>query len=458
MGIEQAIKRKQRENHEDSTAVYNVDEQIDELKKSVREDVIKQSSKNQNLLSDKEKLRASVWGSLEHNELMYFQDLLLTTDERLDLTEEIMQQLIGYGIIDPLVRRDDITEIMINGTDEIFVEKHGKLEFATDEDGNRIQFRSEADLMTVIEKIVAPINRKIDESNPIVDARLPDGSRVNVVIRPISLGGPIITIRKFPNNPFTMDELVSFGSLDNSIASWLEQMVKAKYNIVISGGTGSGKTTFLNALSMYIPNDERVITAEDSAELKITQIDNLVRLETRPANVEGKGEISMRALVRSALRMRPDRIVVGEVRGGEALDMLQAMNTGHDGSLTTGHANSATDMLSRLETMVLMSGLELPISAIRRQIASSVEIIVQLGRLRDGTRRVMQITEILGYENGEIQYKDLFEFKISTDKSTTNKVVGGLVPTGELMEQVEKWRISGFGEQPLEEIQNVYTS
>lgn len=458
MGIEQAIKRKQRENHEDSTAVYNVDEQIDELKKSVREDVIKQSSKNQNLLSDKEKLRASVWGSLEHNELMYFQDLLLTTDERLDLTEEIMQQLIGYGIIDPLVRRDDITEIMINGTDEIFVEKHGKLEFATDEDGNRIQFRSEADLMTVIEKIVAPINRKIDESNPIVDARLPDGSRVNVVIRPISLGGPIITIRKFPNNPFTMDELVSFGSLDNSIASWLEQMVKAKYNIVISGGTGSGKTTFLNALSMYIPNDERVITAEDSAELKITQIDNLVRLETRPANVEGKGEISMRALVRSALRMRPDRIVVGEVRGGEALDMLQAMNTGHDGSLTTGHANSATDMLSRLETMVLMSGLELPISAIRRQVASSVEIIVQLGRLRDGTRRVMQITEILGYENGEIQYKDLFEFKISTEKSTTNKVVGGLVPTGEMMEQVEKWRISGFGEQPLEEIQNVYTS
>src|SRR5699024_9984988 len=433
-------------------------EQIDELKKSVREDVIKQSSKNQNLLSDKEKLRASVWGSLEHNELMYFQDLLLTTDERLDLTEEIMQQLIGYGIIDPLVRRDDITEIMINGTDEIFVEKHGKLEFATDEDGNRIQFRSEADLMTVIEKIVAPINRKIDESNPIVDARLPDGSRVNVVIRPISLGGPIITIRKFPNNPFTMDELVSFGSLDNSIASWLEQMVKAKYNIVISGGTGSGKTTFLNALSMYIPNDERVITAEDSAELKITQIDNLVRLETRPANVEGKGEISMRALVRSALRMRPDRIVVGEVRGGEALDMLQAMNTGHDGSLTTGHANSATDMLSRLETMVLMSGLELPISAIRRQVASSVEIIVQLGRLRDGTRRVMQITEILGYENGEIQYKDLFEFKISTEKSTSNKVVGGLVPTGEMMEQVEKWRISGFGEQPLEEIQNVYTS
>ena len=289
MSIEQAIKRKQRENNEDTTLVHNIDEQIDELKKSVREDVIKQSSKKQNLLSDKDKLRAAVWASLEQVELMSFQDLLLTTDERLDLTEEIMQQLIGYGIIDPLVKRDDITEIMINGTDEIFVEKHGKLEYAIDEDGNRIHFKSEADLMTVIEKIVAPINRKIDESNPIVDARLPDGSRVNVVFRPISLGGPIVTIRKFPNNPFTMDELVSFGSLDYTIAHWLEKMVQAKYNIVISGGTGSGKTTFLNALSMYIPKDERVITAEDSAELKITQIDNLVRLETRPANVEGKG-------------------------------------------------------------------------------------------------------------------------------------------------------------------------
>src|SRR5699024_9389141 len=236
-----------------------VDLKIEELKQAVREEVIKESSKDQNILLEKNRIRTAVWKALEHIETTSFQDLLLTTDERRALTEEIMQQLIGFGIIDPLIKRNDITEIMINGTDHIFVEKSGQLGHALDDNGERIKFKSEMDLLTIIEKIVAPINRKIDEANPIVDARLPDGSRVNVVIRPISLGGPIITIRKFPNNPFTMDELVSFGSLDNSIASWLEKMVKAKYNIVISGGTGSGKTTFLNALSMYIPNEERVI-------------------------------------------------------------------------------------------------------------------------------------------------------------------------------------------------------
>src|SRR5690625_3394989 len=415
MSIEQAIKRKQRENEglEGASWSPELDDQISELKKSVREEVIKEGNKDQKILSDKDKLWAAVWQSLEHIELLHYQDLLLTTEDRRNLTEEIMQQLIGFGIIDPLVKRNDITEIMINGTDHIFVEQNGKLSYALDDDGERIKFKSESDLMTIIEKIVAPINRKIDESNPIVDARLPDGSRVNVVIRPISLGGPIVTIRKFPENPFSMEELVEFGALDASIAEWLKKMVEAKYNIVISGGTGSGKTTFLNALSMFIPEGERIITVEDSAELKLNQIENLVSLETRPANVEGKGEITMRALVRTALRMRPDRIVVGEVRGGEALDMLQAMNTGHDGSLTTGHANSAIDMLSRLETMVLMSGLELPISAIRRQISSSVELVIQLGRLRDGTRRVMQISEIIDYQDGEIQYHDLFHFKIS---------------------------------------------
>ncbi len=456
MGIEQAIKRKQRETESKDNlldAPY-IDNEIDELKKAVREEVIKEGAKDQNILSDKDKIRVAVWQSLEQIEMMQYQDLLLTTEERLDLTEEIMQQLTGFGIIDPLVKREDITEIMINGTDDIFVEQKGKLKYAEDEAGERVRFKSEADLMTVVEKIVAPINRKVDESNPIVDARLPDGSRVNIVIRPISLGGPIVTIRKFPENPFTMDQLIDFGSLDYQVAGWLRKMIQAKYNIVISGGTGSGKTTFLNALSMYIPESERIITVEDSAELKLTQIDNLVSLETRPPNVEGKGEITMRALVRTALRMRPDRIVVGEVRGGEALDMLQAMNTGHDGSLTTGHANSSIDMLSRLETMVLMSGLELPISAIRQQIASSVEVIVQLGRLRDGTRRVMQITEIVDYSNGEIQYHDLFRFKIDPDQSTPDRVVGRLEPTGKMMHQVEKWRISGFGEQPLENIQH----
>lgn len=308
----------------------DLDVEIDQLKQSVREDIVKQGNKDHKILSNNDRLRAAVWYSLEQKETMNHQDLLLTTDERKLLTDEIMQQLIGYGIIDPLVRRQDITEIMINGTDDVFIEENGRLGYAYDEDGERIRFKSEADLLTIIEKIVAPINRKIDEANPIVDARLPDGSRVNVVIRPISLGGPIITIRKFPSDPFTMEKLIDFGALDTPIAEWLKKLVEAKYNIVISGGTGSGKTTFLNALSMYIPNHERVITVEDSAELKLTQIQNLVSLETRPANVEGKGEITMRDLVRTALRMRPDRIVVGEVRGGEALDMLQAMNTGHD--------------------------------------------------------------------------------------------------------------------------------
>jgi len=452
MGIEQAIKRKQRQNEGHET-LWNeeLDVEVDQLKQSVREDIVKQGNKDHKILSNNDRLRAAVWYSLEQKETMNHQDLLLTTDERKLLTDEIMQQLIGYGIIDPLVRRQDITEIMINGTDDVFIEENGRLGYAYDEDGERIRFKSEADLLTIIEKIVAPINRKIDEANPIVDARLPDGSRVNVVIRPISLGGPIITIRKFPSDPFTMEKLIDFGALDMPIAEWLQKLVEAKYNIVISGGTGSGKTTFLNALSMYIPNHERVITVEDSAELKLTQIQNLVSLETRPANVEGKGEITMRDLVRTALRMRPDRIVVGEVRGGEALDMLQAMNTGHDGSLTTGHANSSVDMLSRLETMVLMSGLDLPIPAIRRQISSSVELIVQLGRLRDGSRRVLQITEILGEKQGEIQHRDLFHFKINAEESTKDKVVGRLVPTGAAMEQVEKWQSAGYGEQPLEE-------
>ncbi|MFB4159392.1 CpaF family protein [Geomicrobium sp. JSM 1781026] len=454
MGIEQAIKRKQRESegYNDELWSPELDKQVDELKKSVREDIVKQGNKDQKLLSNNDQLRASVWQSLEQQENMHYQDLLLTSEDRRVLTEEIMQQLIGYGIIDPLVHRDDITEIMINGTDDIFVEQGGRLKYAIDEEGERIRFKSENDLMTIIEKIVAPINRKVDESNPIVDARLPDGSRVNVVIRPISLGGPIVTIRKFPSNPFSMEKLVEFGALEPYVAVWLEKLVRAKYNIVISGGTGSGKTTFLNALSMYIPDGERIITVEDSAELKVTHIDNLVSLETRPANVEGKGEIAMRDLVRTALRMRPDRIVVGEVRSGEALDMLQAMNTGHDGSLTTGHANSAIDMLSRLETMVLMSGLDLPIPAIRRQISSSIELIVQLGRLRDGSRRVLQISEILDYEDGEIQYRDLFKFNISSVDSTPEKVVGKLEPTNEIMQQIEKWQAAGFGEQPLDPI------
>ncbi|PYZ96817.1 ATPase [Alteribacter lacisalsi] len=447
MSIEEAIKRKLY-TAEDEDNPYarsgHQSERVEELKKTVREHIMKETSRNKQLLLQKQALNSAIWHYLEKESETQFRELLLTNDEKRLTAEEIRQQMVGFGIIDPLVKRSDITEIMINGTDQVFVEKDGKLQLAYDEDGQPLKFGSENELLNLIEKIVAPINRKVDESDPIVDARLPDGSRVNVVIRPVSLEGPIVTIRKFPENPYPMEKLIEFGALDEEIADFLYHLVQAKYNVVISGGTGSGKTTFLNALSMYIPGSERIITVEDSAELKLTQIANLVRLETRPANIEGKGEIPMRELVRTALRMRPDRIVVGEVRGGEALDMLQAMNTGHDGSLTTGHANSAADMLSRLETMVLMSGLELPIPAIRRQIASAVEIIVHLGRMRDGSRKVLQITEVRELNNGEIETVDLFTWKMDPDKSTSEKLTGKLEAAGQTMSQQGKWEAAGF--------------
>lgn len=293
----------------------------------------------------------------------------------------------------------------------LFYEKNGQLLLICDSRGKAINYQSDNEIMHVIDKIVAPINRKVDQSNPIVDARLADGSRVNIVIPPASLDGPVITIRKFPDNPFSMHDLISFGALTKSVADYLNLLVKARYNIIVAGGTGSGKTTFLNALSGYIQEKQRIITVEDSAELKITQIKNLIRMETRPANIEGKGEITIRDLVKSALRMRPDRIVVGEVRGGEALDMLQAMNTGHDGSLTTGHANSSRDMLSRLETMVLMAGMEMPLLSIRQQIASAVDVIVFLKKMHDGKRILEEIVEINGIKDGEIQTNQLFKVK-----------------------------------------------
>ncbi|NEU30505.1 CpaF family protein [bacterium LRH843] len=409
---------------------------------------MKESSKNKQLLLQTKALHTSVWGYLEKEGEGEFRELLLTNKEKQGIAEDIVQQMVGYGIIDPLVKDESITEIMINGINHVFVEKNGRIGLASDEEGEPLRFQSETELLNLIEKIVAPINRKVDESDPIVDARLPDGSRVNVVIRPVSLEGPIVTIRKFPENPFSMEKLIEFGAIDAHTAYLLRKFVQARYNIVISGGTGSGKTTFLNALSMYIPSGERVITVEDSAELKLTQIKNLVRLETRPPNIEKQGEVSMRDLVKTALRMRPDRIVVGEVRGGEALDMLQAMNTGHDGSLTTGHANSGPDMLSRLETMVLMSGLELPISAIRRQISSAVELIVHLGRMRDGSRKVLQIAEIRNIRDGEIESVDLFRWEMDGSLSTKERLVGSLKPTGMMMTQMEKWEGAGF--DPLE--------
>lgn len=350
-----------------------------------------------------EKVKTNTWRIIEEELIEKYKNIILSPIEKSDIIEKILQVMFGYGVIEPFINDPSITEIMINGTHNIFIEKEGELITMMDSKGVAINYRSEMEIMHVIDKIVAPINRKVDQSNPIVDARLPNGSRVNIVIPPASLDGPVVTIRKFPENPFSMEDLVSFKALSEEVASFLNVLVKARYNIVVAGGTGSGKTTFLNALSGYIQDTQRIITVEDSAELKISQIKNLIRMETRPPNIEGKGEITIRDLVKTALRMRPDRIVVGEVRGSEALDMLQAMNTGHDGSLTTGHANSSNDILSRIETMVMMAGLELPLQSVRQQIASAVDIVIFLRKMHDGSRRVDEIVEILNVEDGTIQ-------------------------------------------------------
>lgn len=372
--------------------------------------------------------------------------LMLTAHDKHEILEALIQHIFGYGVIEPYLKDKEVTEIMINGPKVIFVEKNGKLSRAVDKRGNAIAFSSNEELKTIIDKIVAPINRKVDESDPIVDARLPDGSRVNVVLNPIALDGTAVTIRKFPENPYTMEQLIQFGSLPGHVAKLLQKMVQGRYNIIVSGGTGSGKTTFLNALSMYIPANSRVVTVEDSAELKFSQVENIVRLETRPPNLEGKGEISIRSLVKTALRMRPDRIIVGEVRGGEALDMLQAMNTGHDGSLSTGHANSARDMLMRLETMVLMAGMQLPVISIRQQIASAVDFIVHLSRLRDGSRRVMTITEIVGVQEHEIVTRDIYAFQETGVERIGDKdmICGELKWTGNPIENTQKFISAGI--------------
>lgn len=324
--------------------------------------------------------------------------------EREKLSKELFHALRKLDILQELIEDPGVTEIMVNGTEAIFVEQNGTL-FQWDK-----QFVSKEVLEGVVQQIVGRMNRVVNESNPIVDTRLPNGSRVNIVLPPVALNGPILTIRRFPEKAITMEDLLGFGSVTEEAASFLRILVQCGYNIFISGGTGSGKTTFLNALSNFIPQSERIITIEDSAELQIKNIPNLVRLETRNKNQEGSEEISIRDLIKSALRMRPDRIIVGEVRGGEAIDMIQCLNTGHDGSLSTGHANSSKDMLSRLETMILM-GMELPLPAIRRQIASGIDILVHLGRLRDRSRRVLEIAEVLDYIDGEIVLQSLFLFQ-----------------------------------------------
>ncbi len=361
-------------------------------------------------------------------------------EQRLSIIQQVYSSIRGFGLLDSIMNDDTITEVMINGPENVFIEQNGRL-FKLDK-----QFESQRRLEDVIQRIVALAGREVNQANPICDTRLPDGSRVNVVLPPIALCGPTLTIRKFSKTPMTIEKLISYGSITQEIADVLELLVKAKYNIFIAGGTGSGKTTFLNALSNYIPKDERVITIEDSAELQITGVDNLVSLETRNANASGAGQITIRDLIKSSLRMRPERIVVGEVRGGEALDMLQAMNTGHDGSLSTGHANSTEDMLSRLETMVLQGAAGLPLEAIRQQIASAVDIIIHLSRLRDKSRKTMEITEVLGYENGQIILNPLYVFE-EDENSTMTKVSGSLKRTKNPMKNDYKLRLSGFKEE-----------
>ncbi len=363
----------------------------------------------------------------------------ISVEEKQFLVRYIFNSMRRLDIIQPLLDDHTVTEIMINGPQDIFIEKEGRISKLN------IAFENKEKLEDVIQSIVSKVNRTVNEATPIVDARLEDGSRVSVVLTPIALNGPILTIRKFPEQPLTMAQLIACESLDQQAAAFLERLVKAKYNIFISGGTGSGKTTFLNVLSNFIPGDERIVTIEDSAELQITGVKNIVRMETRNANTEGKGQITIRDLIKTSLRMRPDRIIVGEVRGGEALDMLQAMNTGHDGSLSTGHANSSADMLSRLETMVLMAA-DFPLEAIRQQIASAVDIIIHLGRLRDKSRRVLAIDEVVGYRDGEIKLNPLFVFKElpGEQPQTTEKVAGILERTGNPLSHTAKLKMAGF--------------
>lgn len=356
--------------------------------------------------------------------------------QRVSIVQQVYSSIRGFGLLDSIINDDTITEVMINGPDNVFIERNGRLSKLDK------KFESQRRLEDVIQRIVGLAGREVNQANPICDTRLPDGSRVNVVLPPIALCGPTLTIRKFSKTPMTIEKLIEYGSLTREIADKLEILVRAKYNIFISGGTGSGKTTFLNALSNYIPKDERVITIEDSAELQITGIENLVSLETRNANASGAGQITIRDLIKSSLRMRPERIVVGEVRGGEALDMLQAMNTGHDGSLSTGHANSTEDMLSRLETMVLQGASGLPLEAIRQQIASAVDIIIHLSRLRDKSRKTMEITEVVGYENGKIILNPLYVFE-EDEKSTLGKVSGCLKRTENEMKNTLKLKLAG---------------
>ena len=405
----------------------NMEELSERLRKRVQErlDLSRE-------LSDEE-----VQELIDEEILRFNRESYLLLEEKLRLRKELFHGMRRLDMLQELIEDPDVTEVMVNGPRDIFVEKNGKLRKW------ERSFSSKEKLEDVVQQIVSYCNRSVSKASPIADARLADGSRVNIVLDPVALNGPVVTIRRFPKEPVRMQKLLEWGALSEEAAVFLQKVVKAGYNIFVSGGTGSGKTTVLNALSEYIPLDERVITIEDNAELQLDRVENLVTLEARNANLEGEREITIRDLIRTSLRMRPDRIIVGEIRGAEAIDMLQAMNTGHDGSLSTGHANSPGDMLSRLETMVLM-GMDLPLAAIRRQIASGVDLIVHLDRLRDGSRKVLEIVEINGIEEGEIRLRSLFAFEEEPGQEKNMQVTGRLLQKGELLHR-DKLLAAGIG-------------
>lgn len=384
-------------------------------------------------VSEVEKVRGTIRDLFE--QILTEESIVLSRQEKHRLFEQIAAEILGFGPLQPLLEDNDITEVMVNGAKSCYFEKAGRISRAP------ITFESDEHVMRIIDRIVAPLGRRIDESSPYVDARLPDGSRVNAVIPPISLVGPCLTIRKFSKDPFTVEQLIDFGSLTPSAVLFMEAAVKSRFNIIISGGTGSGKTTLLNVMSGFIPNDERIITVENAAELQMRQ-DHVVTLESRPPNIEGRGEVTIRQLVINTLRMRPDRIIVGEIRGEESLDMLQAMNTGHDGSLTTAHSNSPRDTLSRVETMALMAGMDLPVRAIREQIASAIDLIVHQSRMQDGTRKVTNVTEVIGMEGDVITMQDIFRFEQTAIED--GKVLGELVPTGLRPKYMDKIEAHGI--------------